>query len=154
MYLKMKWVIFLIALSLGKLMAQGEINGIVLDESGEALVGAHVVVNATLKSTFSNSDGSYSIGKLPAGTYLVQVAYLGLQDFEKEVEITTGNQKVDVVMKASPFMTDEFVVEATRVSAKTPATFKNIEKKEIQDLNLGQDLPILLGWTPSFVVYQ
>ncbi len=147
----MKWVIFLVALSLGKLMAQGEITGIVLDESGESLTGAHIVVNATLKSTFSNSDGSYSTGKLKPGSYLVKVAYLGMQDFEKEIEITTGDQKVDVVMKASPFMTDEFVVEATRVSPKTPATFKNIEKKEIQDLNLGQDLPILLGWTPSFV---
>lgn len=153
MLLKTKWVIFLIVLSLGKLMAQGEISGIVLDESGEPLAGAHIVVNTTLKSTFSHVDGSYTLAKLPAGNYTLRVSHLGFEDFEQEVKLASATQTVDVVMNPSPFLTDEFVVEATRVSRNAPVTFKNVEKKEIEDLNLGQDLPVLLGWTPSLVSF-
>ena len=54
-------------------------------------------------------------------------------------------------MQVSPFLTDEVVVSATRLSPKAPATFKNIDKKELEKLNLGQDLPYVLEQTPSLV---
>lgn len=151
MYLKLKLTALLVVFGLGHVMAQGVINGSVKDQNGNPLAGAHVVVNTTLKSTFSNPNGSYTTGKLPPGMHLLKVAFLGYENFEKEVEITSGDLTLEVAMTTSPFLTDEFVVEATRVKRDAPVTFKNIEKKEISDLNLGQDLPMLLGWTPSFV---
>lgn len=151
MFFKLKLTALLVVLGLGQIMAQGVINGFVKGQDGNPLAGAHVVVNTTLKSTFSNPDGSYSTGKLPAGPHLLKVSFLGYENYEKEVVIGNGDLTVEVIMTTSPFLTDEFVVEATRVKRDAPVTYKNIEKKEIEDLNLGQDLPILLGWTPSFV---
>ena len=46
---------------------------------------------------------------------------------------------------------EEVFVNATRASDKTPATFTNVKKEELQAVNLGQDLPILLKMTPSIV---
>src|ERR1044071_6950301 len=48
-------------------------------------------------------------------------------------------------------MTDEVIVYATRANDKTPTTYTNVGKQAIQKQNFGQDLPILLNWTPSVV---
>ncbi|MDR6968914.1 iron complex outermembrane receptor protein [Flavobacterium arsenatis] len=46
---------------------------------------------------------------------------------------------------------DEVLVSAVRVTDKTPVTFSNISKEELQKRNLGQDIPILLNFLPSVV---
>jgi iron complex outermembrane receptor protein len=46
---------------------------------------------------------------------------------------------------------DEVLVSAVRVTAKTPVSFSNLDKKEIANRNLGQDIPILLNFLPSVV---
>ena len=46
---------------------------------------------------------------------------------------------------------DEVFVSAVRVTAKTPVSFSNLDKKEIKFRNLGQDIPILMNFMPSVV---
>ncbi|WP_425390080.1 TonB-dependent receptor [Ekhidna sp.] len=46
---------------------------------------------------------------------------------------------------------DDVIVYATRANENTPTTYSEISKKEIEDVNLGQDLPILLNLSPSLV---
>jgi len=46
---------------------------------------------------------------------------------------------------------DEVLVSAVRVTAKTPVTFSNLDKKDIKYRNLGQDIPILMNYMPSVV---
>ena len=46
---------------------------------------------------------------------------------------------------------DEVNVNALRAGEKTPVTFTNISKSEIEKGNLGQDLPYLISLTPSVV---
>ena len=46
---------------------------------------------------------------------------------------------------------DEVLVSAIRVNSKTPVSFSNLSKKEIQKRNLGQDIPILMNYMPSVV---
>ena len=46
---------------------------------------------------------------------------------------------------------DEVLVKSIRVDADSPITFSNLSKKEINERNLGQDLPILLNYLPSVV---
>ncbi|MGL5112853.1 MAG: TonB-dependent receptor plug domain-containing protein, partial [Flavobacterium sp.] len=46
---------------------------------------------------------------------------------------------------------DDVLVSAVRVTSKTPVSFSNLTKKEIQFRNLGQDIPILMNYMPSVV---
>jgi len=46
---------------------------------------------------------------------------------------------------------DEVLVSAIRVTAKTPVSFSNLDKKEIAPRNLGQDIPALMNYMPSVV---
>jgi len=56
---------------------------------------------------------------------------------------------LDVAMKQ--LQLDEVVITGTRALDKTPIAYTNITKKEINARNLGQDIPILMELTPSFV---
>jgi iron complex outermembrane receptor protein len=46
---------------------------------------------------------------------------------------------------------DEVLVSAVRVTAQTPVSFSNLDKKDIKFRNLGQDIPILMNYLPSVV---
>lgn len=130
---------------------QGTLHGVITDENGSPMSGAHIILNPGPKATYSDLSGKYTFEKLPQDSYTMRVSFLGYVDFLDTIQISSGEQEVNVQMKVSPFLTDEVVVSATRLSAKAPATFKNLDKKEIEKFNLGQDLPYLLEQTPSLV---
>lgn len=46
---------------------------------------------------------------------------------------------------------DEVLVKAVRVEATSPITHSNMSKVELAKRNLGQDIPVLLGYLPSVV---
>lgn len=46
---------------------------------------------------------------------------------------------------------NEVTVSSVRVTEKTPVTFSNLQQKEINTRNLGQDIPILMNYMPSVV---
>ena len=46
---------------------------------------------------------------------------------------------------------DEVIVEAIRIDRSSPFSFSNVDKKDLELKNLGQDLPILLNFSPSVV---
>ncbi|NQX86562.1 MAG: TonB-dependent receptor [Flavobacteriaceae bacterium] len=46
---------------------------------------------------------------------------------------------------------DEVLVKAIRVKEKAPITHSNLDKKDIEKRNLGQDIPMLLNYLPSVV---
>ena len=45
----------------------------------------------------------------------------------------------------------EVKIKALRASQQTPMSFTNIDKKELEEQNLGQDIPYMLSLTPSVV---
>ncbi|MGA0384612.1 MAG: TonB-dependent receptor plug domain-containing protein [Flavobacteriaceae bacterium] len=52
------------------------------------------------------------------------------------------NQRVDL---------DEVVVAAVRVNDSVPMAYTNVSSAQIERINLGQDIPLLLNYTPSIV---
>lgn len=46
---------------------------------------------------------------------------------------------------------DDVIVYATRANDNTPTTYSEISKEQLESVNLGQDLPILLNLSPSVV---
>src|SRR6056300_629395 len=46
---------------------------------------------------------------------------------------------------------DEVVVSAVRVNDSVPMAYSNFTRAQIEKLNLGQDIPMLLNYTPSMV---
>ncbi len=149
-----KIIINLLFIAAMPLMAfsQFSISGKVVDkETKEPLQGAHIIIENTFKSTTSNSSGYYFIKKLKKGNYSIKVSFIGYKTIIKKIKLYK-NSELNFEMLSSPILEDEVIITATRAPEKSPTTFKNVSKKEIRDVNLGQDLPFLIETTPSTVV--
>lgn len=133
--------------------AQSNIKGAVKNSSGEGLVGANVILVGTGRGATSDLQGNFQIRNIPSGSYTLRVTCLGYEAFTREVLIP-ANEELEVILEPSSLLTEEFIVYGTRATDKTPTTFSKVDRRDIAKLNLGQDLPILLNFTPSVVSFS
>ena len=127
------------------------ISGRVQDvQQDEALAGATVELENTSQFAITNDDGIFRIEGVPAGNYTVVVRFLGYTPKKEEISLQRDT-KLTINLEASATITEEVVVYATRANDKTPTTFTHVNKDAIQKQNFGQDIPMLLNWTPSMV---
>ena len=79
---------------------KGNLRGTVKDSSGEVLPGACIYVAGTTNGTATDINGSYLLQGVPAGKTKIIVSYLGYNDIEVELSITSGKTVVyDAVMQ-------------------------------------------------------
>ncbi len=130
--------------------AQHTLSGIVRDaQSNEPLVNATVQLKSNGRYAVSDTDGRFSFGDV-SGDVVLAVSYLGYLDHTQPVSINT-DVSVEILLEPTAILTDEVVVRATRATDKTPTTHSTISKADIEAQNFGQDVPLLLNWTPSVV---
>ncbi|MBN2598390.1 MAG: TonB-dependent receptor [Marinifilaceae bacterium] len=130
--------------------SQLTLTGKVTDKAGKALPGATIAVKGTYLGTVASSNGTYRFQNLKEGNYSFVVSFLGYESAQKEVKLAKS-EEIDFNLEASAIMADEVLVAATRADRKTPVALTNVKKDEIVARNLGQDIPIILSSTPSFV---
>jgi iron complex outermembrane recepter protein len=143
-------ILLISAQSLEAQTGSAEVSGHIYDESGNPLTGAAVTLENTLLGTFTGSDGSYSVKLQKGGSYTLTVSFIGYAKVKKEISVT-GKLTADIKMTRLTFMTDEVVVSATRAGTKTPVAYSSVSAEVIKRQNNGQDIPFLLGLTPSLV---
>lgn len=141
-------ILFLVIASLSA-VAQFTVSGKVLNESGAPLSGAVVHFDGSLVGGVTNNLGIYSI-QVKEGKHVLFIEHLGYKVLIDTIEVN-ADMILDHKMKVSPLLSREFVVEATRANEVTPMTYQNIDKDQIEALNLAQDLPILLNQSISAV---
>ncbi|HPT04700.1 MAG TPA: TonB-dependent receptor [Bacteroidales bacterium] len=131
--------------------SQFTLTGKITDKhSSEALPGANVRLENTFMASFSDADGNFTIKKLKKGIYTLKISFMGYQDYSQQVNLTQ-NTSLKIELVKSSILQEGIIISATRVNGKQPATVHNIEKLEIKQLNLGQDLPYMMENTPSVV---
>lgn len=130
--------------------SQSTISGTITDTNGEPLIGANVQLTNTLKGTFTDLTGKFFIKNIKNGKYTIVVSYIGYVKASKKINLKK-DLNINFKLLRSSIMSDEVIVSSTRAGEKTPATYVNLNKKSIDDNNLGQDIPYLLSITPSVV---
>jgi iron complex outermembrane receptor protein len=134
--------------------AQESLSGKVLDfQTGNPLTGASVWTENLGRGAVTDENGEFTITKLPTGEIQLRVSYLGFDAFRQTISVPYSGELV-IKLQSKDLLTEEFIVSATRASESTPTTFTTVDKSEIAKRNLGQDIPILLNFTPSVVSYS
>lgn len=130
------------------------VTGQVTNADGEPLPGANVIITGTRQGASADPNGLYRIEDVKPGTYTIQASYIGYEQVRRKTVIKEGveRQIVHLQMSEKLVQIEELTVWATRADSKTPMTYTNLDKEEIEKNNLGQDVPYLLRWTPSAVV--
>ncbi|MCL6266328.1 SusC/RagA family TonB-linked outer membrane protein [Flagellimonas myxillae] len=91
---------------LGEQKLQQEINGVVLDETGNPLPGASVVEKGTANGTQTDFDGNFSLRVANDNATLV-ISYIG---FETKEVLWNGQSNVAITLQESTSQLDEVVI--------------------------------------------
>ncbi len=118
--------------------------------SQETIAGSTISIDDTFISTQSKSDGSYEIKNLKAGVYVIHASFIGFQKYTDTVHLTE-NKIIDIELSENTVLMDEIIVSSTRVDERSAMAYSNLNKQQIAEQNLGQDLPYLLNQQPSVV---
>jgi iron complex outermembrane receptor protein len=134
--------------------AQASLSGRIYDAKTAApLVGASVWIESLGKGAVTDSEGNFNLARVPNGKQEIRISYVGYETWRKSVELPLA-ASLEVGLESKDFLSEEFIVSATRASKTTPSTFSTVDKSEIAKRNLGQDIPILLNFSPSVVSHS
>src|SRR5688572_5983007 len=94
----------------------GSITGSVRNEESKAfLEGAEVTLTELERRAFTDRDGSFSFGNVPAGTYTVRVYYTGLDIATERVQVgSNGPAEVRIRLGGETYQLGAFTVSADR----------------------------------------
>ena len=131
----------LVALALaapGALAQTGKLSGRVVDETGEPLVGANVIVLDTDYGAAADLDGNYNVLRIPPGTYTVRFSIIGFQTRVVENIQVASNQttELDVTLPSASIEGEEVTVRAEPpiVDVTQTSTVATISRDEIAAL--------------------
>ncbi|MFQ6675082.1 MAG: TonB-dependent receptor domain-containing protein [Fidelibacterota bacterium] len=95
--------------------AQGTVTGTVTDAQGSPVLGANVFLEGTFLGSASGTDGTYVIGRVPAGDYVVVARAVGYRTVRVPVSLSEGQQVIrNFSLVEDVIGLDEVVTTATR----------------------------------------
>ncbi len=117
-------------LSIGFLLGQSKIQGLVTDQVGDPLPYTSIYIQSTSRGTTSNMDGYYSLNVAP-GAYQVVFQYVGFRTSIVQVEVpVNGIIDLDVTLDEEPVKLDEVVVRSEGEDPAYAIIRKAIEKRK------------------------
>jgi len=132
--------------------SQSNVKGILVDsQTGEALIGASIVVEGTTIGTATALDGSFII-TIPSGNQKIIFSYIGYLENIKDVNVTSG-EDLDlgkVVLDADAVNINEVkVVASVAVARETPVAISTIQPAQIAEKLGTKEYPEILKSTPG-----
>lgn len=114
--------------------AQTTVSGKVIDDSGQPVPSANVIVVGKSEGTVADFDGNFTLTTNEAPPFNLRVTSLGYTD--AEVTVTANNQTLTVTLNESSTMLDEIVISASRTPERlfeSPVSVERFGLKEIQN---------------------
>lgn len=108
---------------------QLNVSGNVKDASGEAIIGASVLVEGTTNGYSTDIDGNFTLKDVATGSRL-KISYIG---YEPQTITVDGNSPLTIVLKENSQTLDEVVVVGYGVQKKSVVT-ASIAKVSSEDL--------------------
>ncbi len=106
---------FLLLILNTSLLAQN-VTGKVVDESGEALTGASILIKGTSVGAVTDLDGSFSLDYTDAYPFTIEVSYIGF--LPKDLEITQATNNLTIELEEGLLIGQEIVISASRKREK------------------------------------
>ena len=121
----------------------GKLSGRVIDQNGDGLIGANVLVEGTNQGAATDFEGYYVILNLRAGTYSVRYGYVGFQTkVVQKVKINSDQTtKIDVELVSEVIQGETVTITAQRplVEFNQTSSVSTVGKDDIANLPV-QDL--------------
>jgi hypothetical protein len=135
------FLLFLFSVTVFAQSSRFTISGYVREAAtGEAMIGATVVLKEIHKGANTNQYGFYSI-TVDKGSYTLSVTYLGFEEFTQILDLSS-DQRINISMKVKAIQAEAVVITGERED-------KNVKSTEMGTVKLSMDeikaLPAFLG---------
>jgi iron complex outermembrane receptor protein len=152
MYIKKLLLFALLILSFSS-FAQDQVKGFIKNSEGEPLSQANVLVRKLNIATTTDINGFFKLENICCGEITIEISFVGYKTKQTSFNLTPANNvEVLVTLEEEYLHVSELTVTGTRAGEKDPFSFTNVNSKDIEKNNLGQDIPYLLDQTSSVVV--
>lgn len=143
-------LMLVLSLFVGTVSAQ-TVSGNVVDETGEAVIGATVMEKGTKNATVTDFDGNFTI-KMESGNVLT-ISYIGMQSQDVNV---AGKTSVNVVLKEDATTLQDVVVVGYGTMKKTDLTgsISSVDTEKLNAKGAPSVLENLQGATPGVNITQ
>lgn len=143
-------LMLVLSLFIGTVSAQ-TVTGNVVDETGEAVIGATVMEKGTKNATVTDFDGNFTI-KMESGNVLT-ISYIGMQSQDVNV---AGKTSVNVVLKEDATTLQDVVVVGYGTMKKTDLTgsISSVDTEKLNAKGAPSVLENLQGATPGVNITQ
>ena len=143
-------LMLVLSLFIGTVSAQ-TVTGNVVDETGEAVIGATVMEKGTKNATVTDFDGNFTI-KMEGGKVLT-ISYIGMQSQDVNV---AGKTSVNVVLKEDATTLQDVVVVGYGTMKKTDLTgsISSVDTEKLNAKGAPSVLENLQGATPGVNITQ
>lgn len=92
----------------------GSVTGVVNDQEGAPLANVQVFVEGTTLGTMTNTTGTYTIGRVPAGTHSIRARRIGYRSEAASVTIAAGQRATqNFTLERDPLQLQSVVVTGT-----------------------------------------
>src|SRR5215472_13637859 len=119
-------------------------------ETGAPLPGASIEA-PFIGSTMTNESGIFEFGSVKPGKYEIRISNIGYLTHDTVIQFING-EIIGIPMQRINLFMQPIEVKALRAGDKAPFTRTNLSKQDIEQNNLGQDLPFILSQTPSVII--
>ena len=132
-------------------MAQGTVKGTVIDEAGEAIIGASVQVQGAKTGAVTDFNGNFSVQAASNATLII--SYVG---YVTETVNVQGRSDISVTLKEDVTTLNDVVVIGYGVQKKKLVTGATVQVKgdEIAKLNTTNALEAMQSSTPGVQITQ
>ncbi len=153
---KTLYIFLLLLLGVGVASAQNTIKGVLIDEEkGEAIPYAQVFLEGTNYWSTTDLNGYFVITKIPDGSYVIKVRYMGYQDYSEPVKLSHQTVTRNIHLKPSSVRLKGVVITGDKAQERKLQTQVSVEKitaSQIQQMpsiggqaDLAQYLQVLPG---------
>ncbi len=115
------------------IFAQTTITGTVVDDSGQPIPGANVIVSGTSTGTITDFDGNFTLTADQPLPFTLTASSVGFES--ADAQVTSNNQVMAFILKEGTEL-DEIVISASRTPERvfeSPVTIERFGLKEIKN---------------------
>lgn len=126
-----------------------QVAGQVTDASTGSPVASASVELSNIATIITNESGQFAFQRVKQGRYSLRITSVGYKGLDTTV---APGAALSIRLTRMNLFMQPVEVRAIRAGERAPFAKTDLTKKDIEKLNTGQDLPMLLNQTPSTVV--
>ncbi len=129
-----------------------QVTGKIVDEKGEAIIGATVQVKGTSDGTITDIDGKFLLNNVPSNATII-VSYVGYRNFETSLK---DKNALKITLQEDSKQLDEVVVVGygTQSKARVTGSITSLKSDKIKDMPVTSFEQAIAGQMPGVQVMQ